>query len=145
MDVSLIVKAGAKAFFLVSGQFWSVLAPGRDQDLGLGVGVYGRWSMSVSYLGLTRKCYLAQPPRSCTHVPGCSDLNVNSSAIKVWQLPIYVQAREKRRFWCPDQPDPRPDPDPNPSPSPLGARGLRSRSAGAILPYLHRHWIYVQI
>ena len=44
---------------------------------------------------------------------------------------------------CPDQPDPRPDPNPNPNVTltltltltpnhPLGARGLLSRSAGAV-------------
>ena len=45
----------------------------------------------------------------------------------------YVQVRTKRRLRRPDQPDPRPDPNPNPNPTLWGARGLLSRSAGAVL------------
>ena len=39
----------------------------------------------------------------------------------------HVQVRTKRRLRCPDQPDP------NPNPTLWGARGLLSRSAGAVL------------
>ena len=44
-----------------------------------------------------------------------------------------VQVRTKRWLRCSYQPDPRPDRNANPNPTLWGARGLLSRSAGAVL------------
>ena len=104
-----------------------------------------------SSLEVPRLCCL-QPPRSCTCVQGFLDLHVNSIAIYVLR---FLMCRSR----CPDQPDPRPDPNPNtntnrnpnpnpnPNPSLWGARGLLSRSAGAVLSYLQilKPYTYVQL
>ena len=60
--------------------------------------------------------------------------------------PPYVQVGTKHVMWSfltlqvgPDETDPRPNPDPYPDPTPSGGRlEVGTRSAGAVLPYIHR-------
>ena len=78
------------------------------------------------------------------------DLHVNSViAIYVWRLPLSRSAPNDGCIAQTNPPDPRPDPNPNANPNPnpnpdpnlipnpnptlRGARGLLSRSAGAVL------------